>query len=87
MGSRVRLAGRRRERSTSPSRSASARWSPGPAVSLAALRDLTEDRPQAVLADADTAAADARRGREATGWSTTWFRAGLSLQTTANVYS
>jgi len=87
MGSRVRLAGQRRDGSTFP-----VQVSLSPVVTgtgrfiLAVIRDLTEDRPQAVLADADAAAADARRGRELLSRLVDdLFRAGLSLQTTADV--
>ena len=90
MGSRVRLAGQRRDGSTFP-----VRVSLSPVVTgtgrfiLAVIRDLTEDRPQADLADlADAAAAadDARRGRELLSRLVDdLFRAGLSLQTTADV--
>ena len=90
MGSRVRLAGQRRDGSTFP-----LRVSLSPVVTgtghfiLAVIRDATEDRPQADLADlarAATAADDARRGRELLSRLVDdLFRVGLSLQTAADV--
>jgi len=85
MGSRLRLAGQRQDGSTFP-----ARVSLSPVVTangrfiLAVIRDITEDRPQADLADlARTAAAyDARRGRELLSRvADDLLRVGLSLQT------
>ncbi len=85
MGSRVRLAGQRRDGSTFP-----VRVSLSPVVTgtghfiLAVIRDVTEDRSQVVPADA--AADDARRGRELlTRLVDDLFRVGLSLQTAADV--
>ncbi len=91
MGSRVRLAGQRRDGSTFP-----VRVSLSPVVTgtgrfiLAVIRDVTDDRPQADLADlagaAAAAADDARRGRELLSRLVDdLFRVGLSLQTAADV--
>ena len=85
MGSRVRLAGQRRDGSTFP-----ARVSLSPVLTatgrfiLAVIRDITEDQPRADLADLARAAAaadDARRGRELLSQVVDGlFRVGLSLQ-------
>ena len=91
MGSRMRLAGQRRDGSTFP-----VRVSLSPVVTgtgrfvLAVIRDVTEDRPQADLADLADAAAvaadDARRGRELLSRLVDdLFRVGLSLQTAAGL--
>jgi anti-anti-sigma factor len=90
MGSRVRLAGQRRDGSTFP-----VRVSLSPVVTgtgrfiLAVIRDVTEDRPQTDLADLARAAAaadDARRGRELLSQLVDdLFRVGLSLQTAAGM--
>ena len=85
MGSRVRLAGQRRDGSTFP-----ARVSLSPVLTatgrfvLAVIRDITEEQPRADLADLARAAAaayDARRGRELLSQVVDGlFRVGLSLQ-------
>ena len=88
MGSRVRLAGQRRDGSTFP-----ARVSLSPVVTatgrfiLAVIRDITEDRPQADLAElakmarAAANADDARPGGELLSQVVDGlFRVGLSLQ-------
>ena len=88
MGSRMRLAGQRQDGSTFP-----ARVSLSPVVTatgrfiLAVIRDITEDRPQADLAElaemarAAAAADDARRGGELLSQVVDGlFRVGLSLQ-------
>lgn len=90
MASRARLAGQRRDGSTFP-----VRVSLSPVVTgtgrfvLAVIRDITQDRPQADLADLARAAAaadDARRGRELLGRMVDdLFRVGLSLQSTGDV--
>jgi anti-anti-sigma factor len=90
MGSRVRLAGQRRDGSTFP-----VRVSLSPVITgtgrfiLAVIRDVTEDRPQTDLADLARAAAaadDARRGRELLSQLVDdLFRVGLSLQTAAGL--
>jgi anti-anti-sigma factor len=86
MGARARLAGQRKDGSTFP-----ARVSLSPVVTatghfiLAVIRDITEDRPRADLADlawAAAAANDARRGRELLSQVVdSLLRVGLSLQT------
>jgi anti-anti-sigma factor len=91
MGSRVRLAGQRRDGSTFP-----VRVSLSPVVTgtgrfiMAVIRDVTEDRPQTDLADlarAAAAAEDARRGRELLSQLVDdLFRVGLSLQTAAGLH-
>jgi len=90
MGSRMRLAGWRKDGSTFP-----ARVSLSPVVTatqrfiLAVIRDITEDQPRADLAELARAAAaadDARRGRELLSWVVDdLFRVGLSLQTAITV--
>jgi anti-anti-sigma factor len=86
MGSRIRLAGQRKDGSTFP-----ARVSLSPVATatgrfiLGVIRDLSADRPRADLADlahAVAAAGDARRGRELFGLVVdSLFHVGLSLQT------
>jgi anti-anti-sigma factor len=85
MGSRIRLAGQRKDGSTFP-----ARVSLSPVVTatgrliLAVIRDITADQPRADLADLARAAAeadDARRGRELLSRVVDGLlRVGLSLQ-------